>query len=139
MATTEQKGKRTITRQFHLFDAQGKVLGRLATEVAGVLSGKVKVDYEPNFDKGDYVVLINSDGIQATGRKADQKMYHHYSGYPGGMTSRTLKEAMKRDSRKVVHQAIYNMLPKNLLRDRMLKRLFIFENADHTHKIDITH
>lgn len=139
MATTEYKGKRTITRQFHLFDAQGKVLGRLATEVAGVLSGKVKVDYEPNFDKGDYVVIINADGVQVTGRKTDQKMYHLFSGYPGGITSRTFKEAMKRDSRKVVRQAIYNMLPKNLLRDRMLKRLSIIQGSEHTYKIDVTH
>ncbi len=139
MATTEHNGKRVIVRTFHGFDAQGKVLGRLATEIAMVLSGKRKVDYEPNFDKGDYVVVTHSDGVQVTGRKGDQKMYHHYSGYPGGITSRTFKEVMKRDSTKAIHQAVYNMLPKNLLRAKMLKRLHIYKDGEHTHKVEVVH
>ncbi len=117
-------------------DAQGKILGRLATRVATVLSGKRKVDFAPHIDGGDFVVVTNTDGIVATGRKLTQKMYHRFSGYPGGITSISLKDQIQKDSRKVIEMAVYGMLPKNKLRDRMMTRLLLYKNAEHTHAID---
>ena len=129
-----------VYRKYHLFDAQGKILGRLATEIAGVLSGKTKVDYAPHIDGGDFVVVINTDGLQVTGNKREDKMYHRFSGYPGGIHSIAFKDQMKKDSRKVLHAALYGMLPKNSLRDRMLTRLRLYQGAEHPEKtIHVTH
>lgn len=130
MVKTRQK----IDRQYHLFDAQGKVLGRLATQIARILMGKHKVGYAPHIDGGDFVVVTNTDGLVATGNKSKQKIYHRFSGYPSGVSSITLGDQMKRDSRKVIWQAVYNMLPKNSLRDRMLKRLRIYKNGEYKEK-----
>jgi large subunit ribosomal protein L13 len=127
-------------RQYHLFDAQGKVLGRLATELAKTLSGRNKVDYVPHIDGGDFVVVINSDKIRVTGNKLEGKIYHRYSGYPGGITSIALKDLLEKDSRKVIQNAVYGMLPKNKLRDKMMLRLKVYPTAEHDQKtIEITH
>lgn len=135
-----KKKARMIDRQYHLFDAQGKVLGRLATEVARILMGKHKVTYAPHIDGGDFIVITNADKIAVTGNKLEQKIYHRFSGYPGGIHSITLKDQLAKDSRKVLYQAVYNMLPKNSLRNRMLRRLFINKDSDHQQKIiHITH
>ncbi|MEI9966291.1 MAG: 50S ribosomal protein L13 [Candidatus Moraniibacteriota bacterium] len=132
--------KKPIDRKYHLYDAQGKILGRLATELATVLSGKSKVDYAPHIDGGDFVILINADGIDVTGNKRHDKIYHRFSGFPGGIHSIALKDQLKKDSRRVLHQAVRGMLPKNKLRDRMLTRLFIYPGAEHQHKtIHVTH
>jgi large subunit ribosomal protein L13 len=132
--------KQQVNREYHLFDAQGKVLGRLATEIAGVISGKTKVNYAPHIDGGDFVVVINTDGLQVTGNKRDDKMYHHFSGYPGGIRSIAFKDQMKKDSRKVLHAAVYGMLPKNKLRDRMLTRLRLYKKSEHEEKtIHVNH
>lgn len=128
------KTKTQVNRKYHLFDAQGKVLGRLATEIAEVVSGKGKVDYAPHIDGGDFVVVVNTDGIAVTGNKREGKVYHHFSGYPGGIRSITLKDQMKKDSRKVLYAAVYGMLPKNSLRDRMLTRLLLNKGAEHGQK-----
>lgn len=122
-------------RKYYSIDAQGKVLGRLATQVARVLSGKGKVDFAPHIDGGDFVVVVNTDGIITTGRKNEDKVYHRWSGYPGGITSTKLKDQMKKDSRKVLESAVYGMLPKNKLRDRMMTRLLLYPNAEHEHVI----
>lgn len=131
--------KATIQRKYHLFDAEGKRLGRLATEVALILRGKNKASFAPHIDGGDFVVVINSDQIRVTGNKMEGKIYHHFSGYPGGITSIKLKDQLKKDSAKVIHSAVYGMLSKNKLRDKMIKRLLIYKNNEHKHKIDITH
>ncbi len=132
--------KQPIDRKYHLFDAKGKVLGRLATEIARILMGKDKVSYAPHIDGGDFIVLVNTDLIEVTGNKAEDKMYHHFSGYPGGIRSISFQDQMKKDSRKVVHAALYGMLPKNKLRDRMLTRLHLYKGAEHTEKIiHVTH
>jgi large subunit ribosomal protein L13 len=128
-----------MERKYHLFNAQGKILGRLATEIAVVLRGKNKIGFSPNLDEGDAVVIINSDVILATGNKKDKKIYHRFSGYPGGITSITLGEQMKKDSRKVLSEAVRGMLPKNKLRKPMMNRLFIYKGEEHSHKIDIQH
>jgi len=128
-----------IIRIYHLFDAQGKILGRLSTEIALILRGKNKVDFTPNVDGGDFVVVINADKIAVTGKKMDDKIYHRFSGYPGGITSVKLKEQIIKDSRKVIEHSIYRMLAKNKLRNRMMARLLIYKDEKHTHKIDITY
>jgi large subunit ribosomal protein L13 len=129
-----------MNRQYHLFDAQGKVLGRLATEIAKTLSGRNKVDYVPHIDAGDFAIVINMDKIKVTGNKLDDKIYHKYSGYPGGISSIALKDLLKKDAGKVMQNAVYGMLPKNNLRDKMMLRLNVFAGAEHeTKKIDITH
>jgi large subunit ribosomal protein L13 len=128
-----------IERKYHLFDASGKILGRLSTEIALILRGKNKVDFTPNVDGGDFVVVINSDKIAVTGKKMDDKIYHRFSGYPGGITSVKLKEQMVKDSRKVITHSIYNMLAKNKLRIPMMTRLLVYKDEKHAHKIDITH
>ncbi len=132
--------KNNIDRKVHLFDARGKVLGRLATEIATVLSGRNKVDYVPHIDAGDTVVVINAQNVTVTGRKPQQKLYHRFSGFPGGLHSITLKDQLKKDARKVIYNAVYGMLPKNKLRARMLRRLHIYNDDQHPHhNIDITH
>jgi len=125
--------------KYHLFDAKGKILGRLATQVAGILRGKNKSDFAPNVDGGDAVVIINSDKVLATGNKSRKKIYHSFSGYHGGITSISLEDQMKKDSGKVLKEAVYGMLPKNKLRKLMMKRLLIFKGDKHSHKIDIKH
>lgn len=129
-----------MKRQYHLFDAEGKVLGRLATEIAKTLSGRNKTDYVPNIDGGDFVIVINSDKVRVTGNKAEGKIYHHFSGYPGGISSISFKDLIKKDSRKVIKNAVFGMLPKNKLRDKMMLRLNVFKDAEHGQKnVEITH
>ncbi len=125
--------KQAVSRVYHQFDAQGKVLGRLAVEIASVLSGKKKVGYTPHIDGGDCVVVLNTDGLVVTGNKGLDKMYHRFSGYPGGIKSIAFKDQMKKDSRKLLWQAVHGMLPKNKLRDRMLVRLNLYKDIRHTH------
>jgi large subunit ribosomal protein L13 len=126
-------------RQYHLFDAKKEVLGRMATQIAGILSGKNKVTYTSHIDDGDFVVVINSDALNVTGNKGEKKMYHHYGGYPGGVKSLTLNQKMEKDSTKVIREAVMGMLAKNKLRSPRIKRLFIFKDGKHNKKIDITH
>lgn len=122
-----------ISRTYHLFDAKGKILGRLATEIAIVLSGKNKVDYTPHIDGGDFVVVINSDAIEVSGEKEKKKMYHSYSGYPGGLKSATFEKLMEIDSRLIIESAVYGMLPSNKLRAPRMKRLHIYTDDQHPH------
>ncbi len=125
-------------RKHFLIDAQGQVLGRLATRVARAVSGKGKTDFAPHIDGGDFVVVVNTDGMVVTGKKLEDKVYHRFSGYPGGITSTRLKDQMKKDSRKVLEMAVYGMLPKNKLRDRMMTRLLLHRNSEHGYITDET-
>ena len=131
--------KKSIQRKYHLFDAEGKTVGRLATQISTVLRGKNKVDFTPHIDAGDFAVVINTDRIIATGNKMEGKIYHHFSGYPGGVSDISLKDQIKKDSRKVIVAAVTGMLCKNKLRDKMLTRLLVYKGAEHKHKIEITH
>lgn len=130
---------KTERRAVHLFDAQGKVLGRLASTVATVLSGKRKSTYAPHIDGGDSVVVINTDGIEVTGNKKTGKVYHRFSGYPGGITTVSFRDQRAKDSTKLVWQAVYGMLPKNKLRAKMLRRLTLIKKTEHNKTIDIVH
>lgn len=129
-----------ISRKYHLFDAKGLILGRLSTEVARILVGKDRVDYTPHIDAGDFVVIINTDKIDVTGGKEKKKMYHSFSGYPGGIHSLTLEKLRKKDSRKIIEKAVYGMLPKNKLRSLRMARLMLYTGEEHPHKtIHIIH
>lgn len=135
-STIKTETKRTV----HLFDAQGKILGRLATELATILSGKRKVSFVSHLDGGDSIVVINTDGIEVTGNKPNAKIYHRFSGYPGGITAISFKDQRKKDSRKLLWQAVYGMLPKNSLRAKMLTRLRLFRDAKYgKREIDVKH
>ncbi len=125
-----------MERKYYQFNAQGKVLGRLATEIANVLNGKRKVDYLPNVDGGDFVVVTNSDGVIVTGNKRKNKKYFRHTGYVGGIKEISFEEQIKKDSRKTIERAVYGMLPKNKLRAKMMKRLLIYKSDEHKHKID---
>lgn len=117
--------KHPIVRKTHEIDAAGKVLGRLATEIARILIGKHKATYQPNMDAGDSVRVKNAGMIKLTGKKIDTKRYYHFSGYPGGMKERKISDVMAKDPGRVIRAAVDKMLPKNTLRARRLKRLMI--------------
>jgi len=112
-----------IERKTHTIDAANKVLGRLAVEVAGLLHGKSKLDFRPNKDGGDIVIIKNADKIIITGRKMENKVYYHYSGYPGGLKTTSYKKLFKSNPAEVIKRAVYGMLPKNRLRDVQITRL----------------
>jgi len=114
-----------IQRKTIKFDADGKVLGRLASEIARILMGKHRAGYRPNVDSGDFIIVKNASKIKLTGKKLEQKVYHHYSGYPGGMKTRKLSDIMKKNPADALHRAVKNMLPKNKLQIPRLKRLTI--------------
>jgi len=114
-----------VKREHHQIDAAGQAPGRLASEIARLLQGKHKVCYEPQWDLGDSVVISNVDKMKVTDKKGMQKIYYHYSGYPGGMKERKLRDVFAERPERVLYMAVYRMLPKNRLRDRMIKRLVI--------------
>jgi large subunit ribosomal protein L13 len=128
-----------ITRKYHLFDAEGKILGRLAVEIARILSGRHHTDFTPNIDGGDFVVVTNLSGILVTGGKEKKKLYHQYSGYPGGLKTLRYEEIRERDPKRVLEKAVFGMLPKNKLRAPRMKRLLLFEGAEQPHTIHVTH
>lgn len=119
------------TRKWHIFDAKGQVLGRLASQVAILLMGKHKAVYTRHIDAGDNVVIINASEIQVTGKKSDQKLYRHHSGFPGGMKVLKYNEVQEAHPERIIHHAISGMLPKNKLQDKMLKHLHIYTGSEH--------
>jgi large subunit ribosomal protein L13 len=123
-----------VTRAWYVVDAANIPLGRLATAVAGRLSGKLKPTYTPHIDGGDYVVVINGALVKLSGRKEEQKIYWRHSGYPGGIKSRTAAEVRARQPEFIVEHAVKGMLPKNKLAPGMLARLRVFAGAEHDHE-----
>jgi len=122
-----------IKRKWYLIDAKGLVLGRLATEVARILIGKSKTNYVPYLDGGDHVVVINADKIRVTGKKMEQKFYHRYSGYPGGMKSISLRDQLAKRPTRVIEDAVVGMLPKSKLGRAMAKKLKVYAAETHPH------
>lgn len=120
-----------IKRSRVIIDAKGQILGRLSTKIAGLLIGKHKVDYRPNLDMGDFVVIINSDSVKVSGKKELKKVYYRHSGYPGGFKALTLQEQRAKDSRRLIEHAVTKMLPKNKLRAGRLNRLRVFKGSEH--------
>ena len=123
-----------IKRGWHLIDAQGKTLGRLATEIANLLMGKGKPYFVRHLDCGDYVVIINAKEISVSGRKETQKVYNRHSGYPGGFRSETLKELRSRRPQEIIRRSVKGMLPNTRLGARMITRLFAFAEGEHTYQ-----
>lgn len=133
-----------VSRRWVLIDASEAPLGRVATTVATYLMGKKKPTYTPHMDAGDYVVVINAANVVVTGTKEEDKSYYHYSGYPGGMKSRTVAELRATNPDRIIRAAVQGMLPTNRLRDDRLSRLKIFAGAEHAHtaqkpeKVEVT-
>jgi len=123
-----------IKHSWQLFDVEGKILGRIASEIAKVLMGKSKPYFVNNLDCGDYVVIVNAAKIKVSGKKELQKKYYRHSGYPGGYREETLIDLRKRNPTDIIKFAISGMLPQNKLKDRMLTRLFIFKGSEHPYK-----
>jgi len=122
-----------IRRRWYVVDAQGKTLGRLATQVARILRGKHKPTFSPHLDTGDHVIIVNADKVQVTGKKLDAKRYYRYSGYLGGLSSVILREQMERHPDRVLVHAIRGMLPRNRLGRAMLKKLKVYAGSKHPH------
>ena len=123
-----------IEREWFVVDAEGKTLGRLASEIAQILKGKHKPTYSPHLDCGDYVIVINAEKVHVTGRKLDQKMYYRHSGYPGGLTEINLRRQLETHPDRVILAAVKGMLPKNKLGRRMIKKLKVYADATHPHE-----
>ncbi len=123
-----------IKREWHVIDASGEVLGRMATRVAGLLMGKHKPLFCRNLDVGDFAVVINAEKVRVTGNKAKQKFYHRHSGYPGGLKSISLEKMMQTHPTRVTEHAVKGMLPKNRLNARMMKRLKVYAGDSHPHE-----
>ncbi len=123
----------TVERKWYVVDAEGKTLGRLASEVANVLRGKNKPIYTPHIDTGDYVIVVNAEKIKVTGKKLDQKIYYHHSEYVGGMKETTLKEMMNKKPEFVITHAVKGMLPKGPLGRQMLTKLHVYAGSEHKH------
>jgi large subunit ribosomal protein L13 len=123
-----------VTREWYLVDAEGKTLGRLATQIADTLRGKRKPQYTPHVDTGDFVVVVNAEKIHVTGNKLDQKRYYRHSGYPGGLRSRTLRDQLERRPTEVLRVAVKGMLPKNRLARQQLTKQKIYAGPQHPHE-----
>lgn len=121
----------TVERKWYVVDAEGVVLGRLASQVASVLRGKNKPTYTPNVDTGDFVIVINTDKVLLTGKKLEDKYYRYHTGYIGGLKEIPYKKMMAEKSDLVVYEAVKGMLPKNSLGRAMLKKLRVYKGAEH--------
>lgn len=126
-----------IKRDWHVIDASGRTLGRLATEVACLLRGKHKPMYAPHVDTGDYVIVVNAGKVRVTGNKSSQKIYWRHSGYPGGLKAITFEKLMDTHPGRVIEYAVRGMLPKNPLGRAMLRKLKVYEGPRHPHQAQL--
>jgi len=131
---TKVTRKREIKREWRLFDAKDKILGRLATKIAILLMGKNKPYFVSHLDCGDYVVVINAAKVRMSGRKMEQKKYYRHSGYPGGFKEVSFAQQMAKDPKKIIRHAVAGMLPKNKLRAKRLARLKVFVDEKHPYQ-----
>ena len=122
-----------VERKWYVVDAEGKHLGRLATEIVRVLRGKNKPQYTPHVDVGDFVVVVNADRVGVTGRKAQQRVYRRHSGYPGGMKETSYEQMLARKPTEVLRKAVYGMMPKTRLARKQFKKLKIYAGPEHPH------
>jgi large subunit ribosomal protein L13 len=125
-----------IKRQWYEADASNFNLGRLATRVATILRGKHKRDFTPHMDVGDFVIIINAEKVKFSGRKLSQKKYHHYSGYPGGITTKLLSDRMQKEPEKVIRDAVKEMIDGNRLRKFIMRRLKVVKGDKHNFKVE---
>ena len=120
-----------VQRNWYVVDAEGKTLGRLATEIATILRGKHKVTFTPHVDGGDFVVVVNAAKVQLTGKKLDQKIYRHHSGYIGGMKEISARQLLNKDPEQMMMRAVKGMLPHNSLGRQQLKKLRVYAGSEH--------
>jgi large subunit ribosomal protein L13 len=131
--STEFPSKNGIARQWHVIDAQDVVLGKLASKAAMILMGKTKPSYTPFIDAGDHVVVINADKIRVTGRKETDKVYRHFTGYPGGLVEKSLKRVREERPVRLIEDAIFGMLPKTKMGKQMYRKLKVYAGDKHPH------
>lgn len=134
MTITTSTSIDAVKRSWFMVDVKDKVLGRISTEIALKLMGKTKPYFVRNLDCGDHVVVINARHVAVTGKKEKEKMYGNYSGYPGGLKQKALWQMRKEKPAEVIRHAVYGMLPKNKLRDRLITRLYVYPEAEHPYK-----
>lgn len=132
--STPFPSQKTISREWHVIDAEGQVLGRLATRVATLLMGKHKPLYTPFLDVGDHVVIVNADKIVLTGNKMDDKIYYRHSGYPGGIKEARARRVMREHPTRIIESAVRGMVPKTKLGRQMLTKLRIYAGPEHPHE-----
>jgi len=132
--TTYLEKPANVKEQWHIVNAEGKTLGRLAAKVAGVLRGKHRPTFTPNVDMGDHVVIINAEKVHLTGNKMQDKLYRHHSGYPGGLKTTDAQHLFKKDPTELLVRAIEGMLPKNPLGNGMAKKLRVYVGPNHPHQ-----
>jgi|GEM_PF-13556 len=137
MNTTVRMKQAQVYKDWHVIDAAGRPLGRVATEAAYLLKGKHKPTYEPHLDDGDFVIVVNASQVIRTGNKAQQSRYYRHSGYPGGLKSRTYEEMLEKFPERVLEQAIWGMLPKGPLGKKMFKHLKVYRGPSHPHQSQI--
>jgi large subunit ribosomal protein L13 len=130
---TQSAKKETVERDWYVIDAEGEIVGRLASRIASVLRGKHKPSYTPHVDTGDHVIVINADKVRFTGMKKDQKEYIRHTGYPGGQRTMTPREALAKKPYFVIENAVRGMLPKNSLGRQMFRKLHVYAGAEHPH------
>ena len=123
----------TIERKWYVVDAEGQTLGRLASEVAKILRGKHKPIFTPHIDAGDYVIIVNAEKVKVTGKKLDQKIYYHHTGYVGGLKQTKLKDMLAKHPERVLEYAVKGMLPKGRLGREMYRKLFVYDGPEHKH------
>lgn len=123
-----------VERKWYVVDAEGKTLGRLTSEVAAILRGKHKPIYTPHVDTGDYVIIVNAEKVEVTGKKRQQKMYRHHTGFPGGLKEFTFEKMLERKPEDIVKRAVKGMLPKGKLGRQMYKKLKVYCGPDHNHE-----
>lgn len=126
--------KGEVPRHWYVVDAQGKILGRLASRIAMVLRGKTKPVFTPHADTGDFVVVVNAAQVRLTGKKLDNKLYYRHSGYPGGLKSMSARHLLRKKPEEVLRHAVRGMLPKNSLGRQLLKKLKIYAGGEHPHQ-----
>jgi large subunit ribosomal protein L13 len=131
--STEFPSKNGIVRYWHVIDAEGIVLGKLASKAAMILMGKNKPSYTPFLDTGDHVIVINADKVHLTGRKEENKVYRHFTGYPGGLVEKSIKRVRRERPIRIVEEAIQGMLPKTKLGKQMYRKLKVYAGDKHPH------
>lgn len=137
MKTYFARNEDPIEKKWVLVDASGKILGRMATEIADILRGKNKPVYTPHVDTGDFVVVVNAEKVQLTGKKWDQKFYYRHSGYIGGLKAQSAKEVLERKPETLIRHAVKGMLPKNRLGRKMINKLKVYRGSEHPHEAQV--
>jgi len=123
-----------VERKWYLVDAEDAILGRLATKIATYLRGKNKAIFTPHIDTGDFIIVINADKVKLTGKKLEDKIYYHHSGYPGGLKAETAKDRLRRKPEEVIIDAVWGMLPKGRLGRAIIKKLKVYRGPEHPHE-----